>query len=72
MEPGVLGYHVHVRLPGCNSASLSMNEARCIGISCISQVQLPWGRLPGIGQVFPEYSHYKKLCLVAEIVMPVR
>ena len=25
-----------------------------IGISCISQVQLPWGRLPGYGQVLPE------------------
>ena len=25
-----------------------------IGISCISHVQLPWGRLPGNGHVFPE------------------
>ena len=41
-------------LPGYDCASSSKKEVPWIGISCISQVQLPWGRLPGNGQVFPE------------------
>ena len=44
---------VTVSSPGYDSAS-SRNEVPRIGISCISQVQVPWGRLPGNGQVFPE------------------
>ena len=42
------------RLPWYDCASSSRNEVPWMGISCVSQVQFPWGRLPGNGQVFPE------------------
>ena len=54
-------------LPGYDWASSSRKEVPRIGISCISQVQLPWGRLPGSGQVFPEHKVYKSI-LVQERV----
>ena len=41
-------------LPGYDWAPSSKKEVPWIGISCISQVQLPWGRLPGNGHVLPE------------------
>ena len=41
--------------PGYDCASSSKKEVPWIGISWVSQVQLPWGKLPGSGQVFPEY-----------------
>ena len=40
--------------PGYDWASSSKKEMPWMGISCISQVQEPWGKLPGKGQVFPE------------------
>ena len=33
-----------------------------MGISCISQVQLPWGKLPGRGQVLPDMATYNQQC----------
>ena len=41
-------------LPRNDLASSSKKEVVWIGMSCISQVQLPCGRLPGNGQVLPE------------------
>ena len=41
-------------IPGYDCASSSKKEVPWIGISCISQLQLPWGKMPGKGQVFPE------------------
>ena len=29
-----------------------------MGISCIWQLQIPFGMLPGLGQELPEISHY--------------
>ena len=54
-------------LPGYDCASSSRNEVPWMGISCISHVQLPWGRLPGNGHVFPEikvliYSCNRERC----------
>ena len=40
--------------PGYDCASSSKKEVPWIGISWVSQLQLPWGKLPGSGQVFPE------------------
>ena len=35
-----------------------MKEVPCMGISCISQVQLPWGKPPGSGHVLPDKKQY--------------
>ena len=40
--------------PRYDWASSSKKEVVWMGMSCISQVQLPCGRLPGNGQVLPE------------------
>ena len=47
-------FQKHSYWPGYDWASSSKKEVPWIGISCISQVQLPWDRLPGNGHVLPE------------------
>ena len=39
--------------PGYDCASSSKKEVPWMGISCISQVQVPWGSLPGNGHLWP-------------------
>ena len=53
-ESGIKKSIVKCKKPGYDCASLSKKEVPWIGISCISQDQLPRGKLPGSGQVFPE------------------
>ena len=44
----------HFLLPVYDCASSSKKEVPSMGISCISQVQEPWGSLPGNGHLWPE------------------
>ena len=47
-----------------------------MGISCTSQLQFPWGKLPGNGQVFPEKIYcqltraVEGMMLTCEVVEP--
>ena len=57
--------------PRYDWAFSSRKEVVWMGMSCISQVQLPCGRLPGNGQVLPKIMSIVFKCIL-DIVIPYR